>query len=167
MKTMTAIAPLVLSGLLGCQPGSAGAAAEVAASAGEAPAAEARVVDRLPLQPGYYVSTDTPCAKASNASLHVMREDGSGYGGYTTPPYFCRFVRIEQTGPSSYRVTETCESAYGDDEEAPVSVSSYEISSQTSYRAKNGDGWESSSRRCPRRELPALWRESDIGDFVD
>lgn len=143
-------------------------AAGDAAAAGDAPpAAEAQVVDELPLQRGYYVSDDTPCGKASNATLHLMRRDGDGYSGDTTPPYFCRFMRIEQTGPSSYRVTESCESAHGDDEEAATSVSSYEILSETSYRAKREDGWESSSRRCPRRELPALWRDSDIGDFVD
>lgn len=144
-----------------CAPGDAPAATDAP------PAAEAREVDALPLQRGYYVASDTPCEKASNATLHLMRRDGDGYSGYTTPPYFCEFLRIEQTGASSYRVTQACGSSHGDDEAPETSVSSYEILSETSYRAKQEDGWESNSRRCPRQQLPALWRDSNIGDFVD
>lgn len=148
-----------------------GAASAVAApiTAGVSPApATVRVVDVLPLRRGYYVSTDTPCEQASNATLHMMRRDGSGYGGFTTPPYFCAFERIEQTGPSSYRVTESCGSTHGGDGSAHTIVAAYEILSDTSYRKTNlDDDWKSSSRRCPRGQLPAIWRDSDIGDFVD
>lgn len=160
------MAPAGFPGLL-CLLAAACAPGDAPATADALPVEEVREVDALPLQRGYYVAGDTPCGEASNATLHLMRRDGDGYSGYTTPPYFCRFVGIEQTGPSSYRVTEACEGSHGDGEEPEASVSSYEILGETSYRAKNEDGWESSSRRCPRRELPALWRDSDIGDFVD
>lgn len=158
------LVPAGLPGLLcllaaACTPGDAPAAADAP------PAPEAQAVDVLPLQSGYYVGSDTACENASNATLHLM--DSDGYSGYTTPPYFCRFMWIEQTGASSYRVTEACEDSYGGREGPAVSVSSYEILSETSYRAKRENGWESSARRCSRQQLPALWRDSDIGDFVD
>lgn len=140
---------------------------------GEAPAVAtpasvaSEVVDRLPLQPGYYVSTDTACAEASNATLHLMSEEGDGYGGFTTPPYFCEFKRIEKTAPSRFRVTEACGGTWGEEEAPQPTLSEYEILSDTSYRARNQDGWESSARRCPRQQLPVLWRGEDIGSFVD
>ncbi|TYT25663.1 hypothetical protein FZO89_04995 [Luteimonas viscosa] len=159
---------IALAGLLAAVCASCEAAGDVSAATDAPPAADASVVDELPLRRGYYVADDTPCDEASNATLHLMRRDGDGYAGYTTPPYFCRFMRIERTGPSSYRVTEKCEHGYGDGGQGPAAtVSSFEILSETRYRAKREDGWESSSSRCPRRQLPALWRDSDIGDFVD
>ena len=128
---------------------------------------QAQVVDALPLRPGFYVADDTPCGEASNATLHLPREDGGGYGGFTTPPYFCEFQPIEQTGPSSFRTSEACGSAHGGNDDHQVTGSSYEILSDTSYRARNDDGWESSARRCPRDQLPAVWRDYGFGDFVD
>lgn len=131
------------------------------------PAAAAQVVDRLPLRPGYYVASDTPCAQASNATLHLRSEEGDGYGGFTTPPYFCTFQRIEQTGPSSFRTTEVCGSGFGEDDGHTIATD-YEILGESSYSARNDDGWESAARRCPRSELPALWRDDPgMGGFVD
>lgn len=126
----------------------------------------AQPVDALPLQPGYYVSTDTRCEEASNATLHVMNAEGDGYGGFTTPPYFCTFDKVEQVGPSLYRVTETCQGSHGEGG-ADTSGALYEIIDRTSYRAERESGWQNSARRCPRAQLPALWREEDIGSFVD
>ncbi len=168
---MTAPAPvsirMALAGLvtITCAACDAADTAPVSAAPSPDTAVAAQVVDRLPLQPGYYVAADTPCGEASNATIHLRWEDGSGYGGFTTPPYFCEFRKIEQTGPSGFRTTEVCGSHHEGDEHA--NLSTYDILSDTRYRAKNDDGWESSARRCPRGELPALWRDEDIGDFVD
>lgn len=52
-------------------------------------AADAGGVTDLPLQPGFYVSTDTPCESASNATLLLKRRDG--LGGARD---FCRFTAI-------------------------------------------------------------------------
>ena len=115
---------------LACLPAGSCVAGDSSADA-DAPAAKTRMVDRLPLRPGYYVAADTPCAEAANESLHVMWEDGNGYGGFTTPPYSCEFRRMEQTGPSSFRATEVCGSAHGDDEDYTLGVA-YEILDDTS-----------------------------------
>lgn len=157
-----AMACILLAGTGACD-----ANGEASAAAQSAQAEEARLVETLPLQPGYYVATDTPCEQASNATLHLMHRDGGGYGGFTTPPFFCEFVRIERIGASSYRVVETCGNAHGEGEGSGETVSRYEIVSETHYRATREDGWESSARRCPRRQLPGLWRDSGLGDFVD
>ncbi len=158
-----------LAGLLAavCAACAAADDAPVAAAAASASIA-AQPVARLPLRPGYYVASDTPCAQASNATLHLLRREGDGYGGFTTPPYACAFERIEQSGPTSYRVTETCGDAYGaDGDDADTQVVVYEILSDAHYRGKHEDGWENEARRCPRGQLPALWRDEAIGDFVD
>lgn len=160
---MTLVLPLLLaSACVACT-----AAVQEPAAVKAPAAATADVVDTLPLRPGYYVATDTPCAEAANHNLHLLREDGSGYGGFTMPPYFCEYKRIERTGLSTFRVTEACGGTWDEEEEPEVTVSEYEILSDTSYRARNQDGWESSARRCPRQQLPALWRGEDMGSFVD
>lgn len=168
---MTRLKPVALRVALACVlPAAAGACdaqGDAAVPADASHTAEARVVDALPLRRGYYVSTDTPCREASNATLHLLHEDGEGYGGFTTPPYYCAFGRIERTGPSSYRVEETCGDAHGDDGEPVATVSTYEIVSETRYRATREDGWQSSARRCPRRQLPSPWRDAGIGGYVD
>lgn len=168
---MTASAPgstrMALAGLVAIACVACDAAVQAPAAANPSPEGEAQVVGRLPLQPGYYFAADTPCGEASNATLHVLREDGSGYGGFTTPPYFCEYKRIERTGPSGFRTREECGSTHGDHGDRHTTISTYEILSDTSYRAKNDDGWESSARRCSRGQLPALWRDAGIGDFVD
>ena len=156
-----------LVGALLAGAGACDATGKASAAADAIEATEAKVVDALPLRSGYYVSSATPCAEASNATLHMMHDDGEGYGGFTTPPYYCAFVRIERVGPSRYRVEEACGDAYGEGDEPAAAVSLYEIVSDTHYRARREDGWQSESRRCPRRELPALWRDSGIGDYAD
>lgn len=159
VRIALACGPVVAAG--GCD------AAPVGAPDHASDAVEARAVEALPLRSGYYVSSDTPCAEASNATLHLMHDDGQGYGGFTTPPYYCGFVRIEQVGRSRYRVEEACGDAYGDGDEPVAAASMYEVVSDTRYRAVRDDGWASESRRCPRRELPALWRDADVGAYVD
>lgn len=157
----------LLAALLLAGAGACDANLEASAPVDAPEAVDARIVDALPLRSGYYVSSDTPCAEASNATLHVMHEDGQGYGGFTTPPYTCVFLRIEQVGPSRYRVQEACGDAHGDDDAPAVAVSLYEVMDETRYRATREDGWTSESRRCPRSGLPALWRDADVGGYVD
>lgn len=168
---MTLIKPAALRVAMACTllsgAGACDAQGDASVSADASHPDGTRVVEALPLRRGYYVSTDTPCGEASNATLHLLHEDGEGYGGFTTPPYYCAFGRIERTGPSSYRVEETCGDAHGDDGEPVATVSTYEILSETSYRATREDGWRSDARRCPRQQLPALWRDAGPGGYVD
>jgi len=159
---------LLLPGLVLVLCAACGAPAGVVPEAVAPPGSDdgAAVVERLPLRPGYYVAADIPCGEASNATVHVLRPDGGSYGGFTTPPYTCTFIGITRAGPSSYRANEECGSDHGGRGTETMAVT-YEVLSDTSYRSVNADGWESSARRCPERQLPAFWQELDLGDYVD
>ena len=122
--------------------------------------AQAATVAALPLKRGYYVESDTPCGQASNATTTLLRREG--IGGARD---FCKFKKIEQTGPNTYRVTEAC----GDlQDSAPpeTSTSIYTLTGDTAFTAKSEHGWERSARYCAQSTLPPDWRANDISDVT-
>ncbi len=131
-------------------------------SASSAPAPEK--VAGLPLKRGFYVASDTPCGKASNATLLLVRRDGIN-GSRDT----CTFEKIEKIGATTYRVTDSCSSggeAWGSEEQVERISSTYEIPNDTSYKAKSDSGWEHSARYCAQSALPEPWRDNDIRDLI-
>lgn len=114
----------------------------------------------LPLDRGYYVAEGTPCGRASNATLQLLRRDG--IGGARD---FCRFQRIEPDGPNRYRVTQSCGDLQGDGPAEAMTVT-YETPSRTSYRMTSTDRWSARARLCAQPSLPAPWRNNDIRDLV-
>jgi hypothetical protein len=136
-----------------------------ASPAAEAQASKAEVVKTLPLRRGFYVSSDTSCAQASNATLMLVKRDG--INSSRTP---CDFKKIEKTGPTSYRVTESCNdngSAWGHQDTITTEVSTFEIRSDTAFTAKSDSGWEKSARYCAQSSLPEPWRDNDIADIIN
>ena len=128
------------------------------AACGQGVAADATAT--LPLKRGYYVSSDTPCGQASNATTLLLRREG--IGGARD---FCEFRTIEQTAPNTYRVTEAC----GDlQDSAPpeTSTSIYTLTGDTAFTAKSEHGWERSARYCAQSSMPADWRANDISDII-
>jgi hypothetical protein len=121
--------------------------------------ASGRSVTELPLKRGYYVSADTPCAQASNATVLLLRREGLG-GSQD----FCEFKMIEQTAPTTYRVTQSCGDLRGGGEE--TSVVTYDLMGDASFKSKSEHGWEQSARRCEQSSMPADWRENDISDVI-
>lgn len=133
-----------------------------AASAAGAPtkSGAAEASSGLPLKRGYYVASDTPCARASNATVLLLRRNG--VGGARD---FCEFRKIERLAPNTYRVTEAC----GDlQDQAPpeVGVTTYTLSGDTAFTSKNAHGWAHSARYCAPSSLPSPWRENDIRDVT-
>lgn len=142
------------------------AAVEAASAvAQEAPAATT-TVKTLPLKRGFYVASDTPCNRASNATLSLLGSDGFTVAGRD----FCTFRKIEKTGAASYRVTEECSSggeAWGSEEQKDTNVVVWEISGDSTYKRRNqSSGWESSARYCAQSSLPEPWRDNDISDLI-
>jgi len=122
--------------------------------------AQADTVAALPLKRGYYVESDTPCGQASNATTTLLRREG--IGGARD---FCEFKKIEQTGPTTYRVTEAC----GDlQDNAPpeTSVTTYTLKGDTAFTSKSASGWEHSARYCAQSSMPPDWRANDISDVT-
>lgn len=119
-----------------------------------------RPVAVLPLQRGYYVASDTPCAKASNATLLLLRRNGIGGARY-----FCEFKRIEQTGPVTYRVEEACADFQG---EAPETRHlQYILENDARFLAKEQDVIALDARYCAQSALPLEWRNTDIKSEIE
>lgn len=140
-------------------------AAAVPANAAEAQPMQAGAAVRgLPLRTGFYVSSDTACANASNATLMLVRRDG-----YNGARYSCDFKTVEKTDATSYRVTEQCSElgGFGGDSPEPwTSTVRYEVPNDSRFTARQDDGSASAARYCPQSSLPEPWRDNDISDIV-
>lgn len=170
MRTAPSSLPTLLAAiaLVGCgqvspepaaaaQPLSGSTPPRTAPTSGDEPQVR---VEELPLKRGYYVSSDTPCAEASNATLMLLRRDG--VGGARD---FCAFQAIVRIGPNAYRVTQAC----GDlQDPAPpqTSTATYTLSGDKGFTAAHEDGWRHSARYCAQASLPADWRDTDISDLT-
>jgi pyruvate/2-oxoglutarate dehydrogenase complex dihydrolipoamide acyltransferase (E2) component len=135
------------------------AAAETAAASAatkEAPAAApaqaaTATLKSLPLKRGFYVSSDTPCNQASNATLRLVTREGINFARD-----ICTFRKIEKTGATSYRVTESCSGE----------PQAYEIPNDTTFTVTYEGGSQSSARYCAQSSLPDPWRDNDISDIT-
>ncbi len=148
--------------LAGCENSNDAAATHVPARTSETtPPVESAGVDSLPLERGFFVDTGTPCAQASNATLHLHH--GTGFGAARGN---CDFNRIARTGPNTYSVTQTCTDIHGGSAEPSTVV--FEIQNRTAFLAVDRtNDWKYSARHCPQTRLPEPWRSNDISDVMD
>lgn len=116
-------------------------------------------VTSLPLKPGYYVASDTPCGRASNATLSLVRRNGMNVSRMT-----CDFKKIEQVGRARYRVTEECKEI--DQDKSEAAVTTYEVANNDRYKSIFPDGESYQARYCAQSSLPAPWRDNDISDLI-
>lgn len=138
------------------------AALLLAACADPAPTAPvAPAVADLPLRPGFFVASDTPCHQASNATLLLKRP-----GGFNGSRDYCDFSSVEQSGPHSYRVTESCGDFQGDASASTTRNTSWEIPDDRHFRSRGDSGWEREFRHCEQASLPEPWRDNDISDLI-
>lgn len=136
--------------LLGCGSDTSGVAG-----------ADAVIVTDLPLKHGFYVSSDTPCEKASHATLLLKRR-----GSISGARDFCLLASIVKTGPENYRVTETCNDLFGAQDTVSTDVVEWEIPNDTNFKSKSEAGWERGFRYCDQTSLPDDWRDVDISDVI-
>ena len=131
-----------------------------ACSQDTAPAKEAEAITALPLKRGYYVTSDIPCAQASNTTVSLLRRNG--LGGARD---FCEFRNIRRTRPNTYRVTQSCRN-FQDDISPETSIVTYTIPNDSSFTAHSENGWTHSARHCDQANMPPEWRENDISDAL-
>ena len=113
-------------------------------------------VATLPLEPGYYVASDTPCGKASSATVSLLRR--TGIGGARD---FCEFTAIEQTGSSTYRVTQSCQE-FQPGGATSVAVVTYVLSGNARFVSRKARGMGCARGQSTRREFgPAGRAHSD------
>ena len=136
-------------------PGALLLAALAAGCVGDPPSAASGASAALPLPLGFYVSTDTPCGEASNATLARLHADG-----LNGARDFCRFASLGRTGPSTFRAVESCTSIGA--AEAWSIVVDWEILGPTAFRRTSEEGWVSEFRFCDQPSLPEPWRDNDI-----
>ncbi|MBC6961208.1 MAG: hypothetical protein DWB48_00350 [Nitrosomonas sp.] len=130
----------------------------IACSQGTALAQSGAAITTLPLKGGYYVASDTPCNKASNATFSLLRRNGLG-GSHD----FCEFRQIEQTGPTAYRVTQACRELQ-DDIPPETSIATYTVPNDASFTAQHESGWTHSVRYCDQASMPPGWQQDDISN---
>lgn len=121
----------------------------------------AAAISALPLRHGYYVDSDTPCSKASNATVSLLGRDG-----IAGARDFCTFEKIEQTGLRTYRVTQSCK-VFQDTAPPQVSVVIYTLVDESRFASRSEQGWEYSARHCSQSSMPPQWRRNDIRDAGD
>lgn len=115
----------------------------------------AETVRELPLDRGFYVRTDETCRTASMAVLAVLTREGLSWTNSA-----CTFGKIEKTGPTTYRVVQTCD-GLGE------TTATWEIKNRTSFSFKDTTGWEHAARFCAQRSLPEPWRSNDISGLIN
>jgi hypothetical protein len=141
---------------------------EDAASASSATAVETAAasvpatVVTLPLRRGYYVRSETPCNQASRADVFsLVTRTGTNLN--------CTFKKIEQTGATTYSVTEECSdggAAWGRADGTETSTSTYEIPNETTYKVTYEGGYEASARYCAQSSMSPGYRDNDISDVI-
>jgi hypothetical protein len=145
--------------LMSCGRAEAPSSETATPAAGETPFPREVASDALPLTRGFYVSDDTACGEASNATLGLLRRTG-----WNGSQYACDFTRIEQLDDARYRVTEQCQDIRAGDQW--TSTREWTLTGAQSLIFHQEDGSKSGFRHCPQTELPEGWREAEIDDLI-
>jgi hypothetical protein len=118
-----------------------------------APPAAAAVAD-LPLRRSFYVTSDTACGEASNATLALLHREGLNFARAD-----CVFTAVTARGDGRYRVADQCtEIGTG---ERYTGDAEWQVLSAESFALGAGDGSPRRYRYCDQAALPEGWR--DIG----
>ena len=104
----------------------------------------------LPLKPGFYVNADTPCGKASFATLWYVDPTGVSIGHQAGT-----FRKIEKIDPTRYRVTQELVDPRESKPETMTDI--YVIVNPTTFRFGEHAG-ATEVRYCPSSSMPEPWR---------
>jgi hypothetical protein len=107
-------------------------------------------VGGLPLKPGFYVNADTPCGKASFATLWYVDQTGVSIGHQAGT-----FRRIEKIDANRYRVTQELTDPRESKPETMTDI--YVVVNPTTFRFGEGSG-ATEVRYCPSSSMPEPWR---------
>jgi len=121
-------------------------------------AVPADLLEQLPLERGFYVRSDERCQDATSAGTSLLR-----HAGLQWVTSHCVFELIEQIGPTTYRVLQSC----GDPAYSERAIAIYEIPDRKSFSLTDDNGWEHAARLCAQADLPEPWRGADLSDLID
>ena len=123
-------------------------------------AASADAADSLPIEPGYYVSTDTPCQKASNATLTLF--DGVSFGDAHVE---CRNPSTKKLPDASYQLTRQCRDMQVDGTPWQKITENYAVVGPTEVIETNSFG-KFRYRYCKQSDLPDPWNAVDLKSTI-
>lgn len=109
----------------------------------------------LPLQAGFYVSSDTTCDKASNATLLLLQKEGIGGARY-----FCNFTKISKLDFKRFDVEEEC--VYFQSNDRTLNKNQYEIINTKKFIISNQGKNILIANYCSKDQLPLPWRNENI-----
>jgi hypothetical protein len=110
----------------------------------------------LPLELGYYVQSDTPCQRASNATLTLY--NGISFGQAHAE---CRKPVIRKLAEGSYQTAERCRDMQGRGGRWDTFKSRFAIRSRTEFVETTQFG-TFSFRYCEQSDLPDPWNATDL-----
>ncbi|MDE2241002.1 MAG: hypothetical protein KGK01_00765 [Bradyrhizobium sp.] len=116
----------------------------------------ATAADSLPIQPGFYVSIDTPCQKASNATITLY--DGTSFGGAHVE---CRKTFTKKLTDGSYQLTRKCKDMQGNGGPWETFTEKDTVVSQTEVIVTTSSG-NFHYRYCSQSDLPDPWNTNDL-----
>lgn len=125
---------------------------------GPAPGPDTGQAD-LPLRRGFYVTSDTACGEASNATLALLHREGLNFARAD-----CVFTAVTPLGDARYRVTEQCaEIGTG---ERYASSTDWQVLAPDSFAVGFGDSSPRTYRWCDQATLPEGWRDIDLAAAI-
>lgn len=112
-------------------------------------------VAELPLRRGFYVSIDTACGEASNATLALLHATG-----LNSAREACDFDTVVPLGGAHYRTTEHC-AVIGTDDVIAYGAD-WDLLSDRAFRRTLESGAIVGMRWCEQSSLPEAWRAIDL-----
>ena len=114
----------------------------------------------LPLEQGYFVAADTPCADASNATLQLVTKSD-----FNWPQQACVIAGVRQTTATDHAVTLDC--AASADLPAERLTVLLTIPDAQHFGLSFAGEPPAFKVFCPQKDLPEPWRTNDLSGFLD
>jgi hypothetical protein len=121
--------------------------------------AAARAADSLPLERGYYVRSDTPCERASNATITLY--NGASFGFAHAE---CNKPVIRKQADGTYQTATRCRDMQGRGGPSETFKSRYAVKSRTEFVETTSDA-TFSFRYCKQPDLPDPWNTNDLSRY--
>jgi hypothetical protein len=116
--------------------------------------AQPAIADILPIERGYYVSADTPCGDASNATINLYT--GKRFGSAHEE---CRSPTVKRLNDGSFEITESCRDTQGRGGPWQSEKTTYRVKNRTEFTMTDAYA-RYEYRLCRQQELPEPWRST-------
>lgn len=119
----------------------------------------------IPLERGFYVESSATCADASNSTLYLLRRKA-----ISTSHVLCEFTKVEQTGATTFKVTQSCTddgAAFGGQDKTETRTETYDAKSPKELMITYDGGGTANFNFCEQASLPEPWKNNDIKSLIE